>query len=238
MITKQIPQIFDKRVIDMLNLVGKNVTKEFKTEVSRDAENLFRLIESNPEVPNIIYDAMEKFDFPKKGLTDKLVSRYSMILFDYYRENQVEDETLKVRGETVCVEAAKNRITQVQENAFNATFENLQKFIDVCEISSVKTTIRAAGSDNVSLNGNTPEANVIAFDQLWNSFVGSHFSTITMEDKINSFQILFEKICKVNCDLKLKTILKLYFYDLVYAVSILTDNVPYKEAVKMVLCKE
>lgn len=250
---KPLPEFFNPELIKKYSDLVETEEKDFLNELRStkrhtDAKNLFNVMCSD-EVLDLENSAKNIVSFQEDAWEKKYYRRLiGQILYDYYRRNNVEDKSVK--GTDVFIPKAKDILKEIHEETIKRIYEQWKILIDSISLYEVsdkgkntsKNTLRFnKNSSKVYLNGEKDKENPLPKEKLisritshFEKLLTSHLSFIKVEDKFKMLNNMFNDVRKCNTIKEIKASILIHFYDLVYAISIVSNWYSYDTAKKII----
>ena len=246
MIKTNLPVFFNTYLHKKL---GPELLEKVKETIKEDTEGayltlfspagkLFSKLKKDKDIcfVGVLETAPKVNETDKSGLLTKIEGLYGKIIYDYYRENTFADSEIGNKRADVYLKEAADIIKKVQEDSFVSWIKAFEGVIETAEISTQGNIIKIGKKDSkvVLKFGDTPDLVQKKFTQIFDNLMKSHLSFIPVKEKIKALNMLFKQIKSLRTTKELKQYMLIYFYDLVYAISITSNFVSFEEAQKII----
>jgi hypothetical protein len=241
MISKEIPNLFNDKQSEI-----ETTIKKWKEE-NKEEQNLYNK-NANSLLQNLLTN--EAINLKEILLNDEekelkaIKSDFGSVIYDYYRINKASDEETQslLKGRAFDLKEAKDLIHKRVKKTFDYKFNRLKDFFKDLETIP---KISVKGKQILRLpNCKNLEGEKSRFRTLFIDLIRDPYPTINKNYKIEYLNKLYIQAFNLKESKKypglkyLKAYILVCFYDLVYGVSILTDQISYEDAEKIICMKK
>jgi len=253
---KPLPEFLDPNLMNRLSEKVEELEKKLVDKARKDPrhDSARELFDSMLSDETLNYESKVKesldFDNQEKWEDQRWKEHLGVMLYDYYRHNNLEDEN--IRGTHVFIEKARDILKDIHNTNIDKIYDYWELLMDWITIHEAPKEVVTKGKtvklnntkSRTFLRGEVDKNNPKTVQQLFSILVKhlenlltSHLAFVPIEKKFETLNKMFNSIRSCNTLPGIKGAIVAYFYDIVYAISIISNWYTYEEAKKIIEIK-